>query len=601
MNLPAFDPLLETAFHSALQASLAASVLAFLVLLVVLVFHKNLPPRWRYALWLLVMLRLLVPMTPSSSLSLFNLKNRALPVQAEALPHHMPAAPPLALASQPERVPEMALAWTPPPSPIPPADGPKAASRPRLGAAARYLWLAGAAGYLLLVLLQHRRLSNWVKGQPALSTTRLTALVKEAQAMLRLAGDIPVIRVEGQGSPAVFRLRRPCLLLPGAVIDSLEDRELLLVILHELVHVRRRDVLLNWIAIVAQSLHWFNPVVWLVLKRWRGDRELVCDAEVMARLSPPQRHTYGFTLLKLAATFSEPLFARSVTPIIEHKHEIERRIIMIAKYKPMSHIAAAALVLSLAGLGALTFTRAAEQAPAAKLVPQPEKEAASDNQVKAGQAGVAYMEQELAKLNTVLKRKQDELNGIKQHLQMTEIEAAGATMLEPETLRKMEASRIEAGAQYQQVETVYKSFKQIPRHQLKQAILVDYPDAQLARLLDNESSAEQKLADLLVTYSLEHPEVQRVSRILQTVTNQVQTRLDGFLAGLKAKLDSRRAEADALQRSIAEAKESNIKRAVETRPYFEAKRDLESLTNLRDRLQVQLIAEKINARIPLNL
>jgi beta-lactamase regulating signal transducer with metallopeptidase domain len=600
MNPTTMDAHLETAFRCTLQASLAASVLACLVALLILVFQKRLPPRWRYALWLLVVVRLLVPMTPSSSLSLFNLKNHSSLVKAEARLRHSLAAPPSAPASQSPPLVASAMASSPAPAPVASADPMRMKSHSTLRTAARYLWPTGAACYLLLVLVQHRKLSNWVKRQPERGTARLTALVREAQGMLGLPGDIAVLRADCQGSPAVFRLRRPCLLLPGATIDSLEDHELRLVILHELVHVQRRDVLLNWAAIVAQSLHWFNPLVWLVLKRWRADRELVCDAEVMARLTPLERHAYGSTLLKLATTFSEPLWARSVTPILEHQHEIERRITMISNYKPMPRATAAALVASLVVLGALTFTRAAEQTPAPKPVQQPEKVASSDKQEKAGKPGIPYMERELAKLKEVLKKKQVDLYDMRVSLRMTGAEAAGADLLEPETLRKLETSRIEAAARCKQLETMGGRLKDMPRSQLKQAILVTYPDAQLAGLLSNENSAEQKLAELRATYSSGHPEVQRVSNLLQTVNRQTDERLMGLLQGLKAKLDSEQAAAAALEESIAQTKERDIRRAVERQPYFEAKRELENLTLLRDRLQLQLFAEKINAGLPLS-
>jgi beta-lactamase regulating signal transducer with metallopeptidase domain len=598
MNLPAFDPLLETAFHCALRASLAASILVLLVVLISLIFRKHLPPRGRYALWLLVMLRLLVPVTPSSSLSLFNLKNRAFPAKTGALPRHITALASSSPALPSPPVTTAAMSPAPSPSPVVLADQPKAISRPTLRTSVRYLWLAGTAGYLLLVLVQHRRLSNWVKRQPPVGIPRLAALVKEGQAMLGLPGEIAVIRAEGQGSPALFRLRRPCLLLPGAALDALEDRELRLVILHELVHVRRRDVLLNWVAIVAQALHWFNPLVWLALKRWRADRELVCDAEVLARLAPPERHTYGATLLKLAAGFSEPLFARSVTPILEHQHEIERRITMIARYKPMPRAAAAALVVSLAALAALTFTRAAEQAPAPKPAQPPGTEPVSE---KHARAKVAYLEQELAKIDMLLRKKQDQLSAIKQELRIADFEAAGASLLEPETLRRLETLQIEAGVRVMQMERMYKEFKGMPGAELRHAIMVAYPDAQLAALLENQNAAERKLAELRTEFTSTHPEVQRASNVLHTVNRQTDDRLEGFLRGLKAKLDSEAAGLGAMQKSIGEARDRDIQRARERRRYFEAKRDLETLTALRDRLQMQLIAEKINASLPLNL
>src|SRR5439155_22452485 len=110
------------------------------------------------------------------------------------------------------------------------------------------------------------------------------------------------------------------------------------VILHELVHVQRRDVLLNWLLILVQGLHWFNPLVWLALRRLRADRELVCDAAVMRHLSMEERHAYGTTLIKILDSFSKTTLVPSLVPILSHKHEIHRRIIMIAQFKPNARV-----------------------------------------------------------------------------------------------------------------------------------------------------------------------------------------------------------------------------------------------------------------------
>ncbi len=112
---------------------------------------------------------------------------------------------------------------------------------------------------------------------------------------------------------------------------KLDDRELRMIFLHELTHVKRADILLNWIIVFVSSLHWFNPLAWLAMRRLRADRELVCDAMVMSRLAADERRAYGNTLIKLLDDFSGAGFCPSLAPVINRKHQIERRIIMIAQ------------------------------------------------------------------------------------------------------------------------------------------------------------------------------------------------------------------------------------------------------------------------------
>src|SRR5262249_33274439 len=162
--------------------------------------------------------------------------------------------------------------------------------------------------------------------------------------------SVRVIESDWLRAPSVFGFVRPCLLLSRAVIEKLDDAELRLVILHELVHVQRRDVLLNWLLILLQALHWFNPLVWLAMRRLRSDRDLVCDAAILRRLSVAERDAYGATLIRMVDSFSDAPLVPGLVPILNRKHEIHRRITMITQYKPTGGIlrlASAMLLLAL--------------------------------------------------------------------------------------------------------------------------------------------------------------------------------------------------------------------------------------------------------------
>ena len=87
-----------------------------------------------------------------------------------------------------------------------------------------------------------------------------------------------LVETDAVDSPALFGLLRPKLLLPTGLIRRLDESELRHVFLHELAHLRRHDVLLNWLAALLQIIHWFNPMIWFGFARMRADREFACDA-----------------------------------------------------------------------------------------------------------------------------------------------------------------------------------------------------------------------------------------------------------------------------------------------------------------------------------
>ena len=143
-------------------------------------------------------------------------------------------------------------------------------------------------------------------------------------------------------SPALVGWIRPKLLLPQAVIDDFDPTELRMIFLHELAHQKRRDVLVNWLASGLQVVHWFNPLVWLVMWRVRTDREVACDELVLSLTRGADRRAYGRTILKLLETlpdgrvhgaFAPAAVAGTGVGILEGKHQMKRRITMIAQVR----------------------------------------------------------------------------------------------------------------------------------------------------------------------------------------------------------------------------------------------------------------------------
>jgi HEAT repeat protein len=132
-----------------------------------------------------------------------------------------------------------------------------------------------------------------------------------------------------------------------------------MIFLHELAHVRRKDVLLNYLLVGVQFLHWFNPLVWLALHRLRADRELVCDAMAMQRLGAEERLAYGNVLLKLMEGFSPEFRGFSgAVPVISSLAEIKRRIVMIKNHRTASLAVCLTMALLVLALALVAFTHA---------------------------------------------------------------------------------------------------------------------------------------------------------------------------------------------------------------------------------------------------
>jgi len=105
------------------------------------------------------------------------------------------------------------------------------------------------------------------------------------------------------------------------------------VFLHELGHLKRGDILVNWLMALPLVLHWFNPLVWYAIQRIRVDGESACDALALSHALEGENQPYGQTIIKLLERFSCPAMTPGLVGILETQNQMKRRIGMIAAFK----------------------------------------------------------------------------------------------------------------------------------------------------------------------------------------------------------------------------------------------------------------------------
>ena len=189
----------------------------------------------------------------------------------------------------------------------------------------------------------------------------MLALLDECRNSLGVCQPLEVVETNLVASPALYGWRQPWLLLPEGLLQNFSYAELRHVFLHELAHVKRRDIAVNWLCTVLQIVHWFNPLVWLAFARMRADREVACDALALSVADAGEHRAYGHTILKLLEGFARPSELPGLVGILEDKNQMKRRIQMIAGGRGIRRSTVLALLLVL-GLGAVALTDAQKDA-----------------------------------------------------------------------------------------------------------------------------------------------------------------------------------------------------------------------------------------------
>jgi hypothetical protein len=124
---------------------------------------------------------------------------------------------------------------------------------------------------------------------------------------MKIRRSVRIVVVPGLRSPAVMGVFHPQILLPHDVAQTFTDVELRHIVLHELAHVQRFDLALNGLLSALQIAHWWNPTFWIVRNRLLAERELACDARVLAVIGGSESTQYGRTLIRVVERLATTL------------------------------------------------------------------------------------------------------------------------------------------------------------------------------------------------------------------------------------------------------------------------------------------------------
>jgi bla regulator protein blaR1 len=326
-----------------------ASVLILLLLVSKRIFHNALSPRWHYYIWLLLMIRLIVPFAPESSFSIYSVFYSAaekinLPVTETLSRFPSPLSDTLIQDertdnTQPVKYPDQIdIGVTTPGNENSatdiidsPANSMRSLSLIRIAA---LLWLSGIiilSVYILCINIAFAR--NVRRYYTPLSDLRIEGILKNCKSMLGIRRRISILTTKKVRTPSLYGLITPCILVSASYMSQLSDDDIKYIFLHELSHYKRKDIAFNWLLTCLQIIYFFNPLIWYAFYKIHNDCEVACDAEVLKHLNQDEHQQYGNTLIKLIRLYSESNFIPATAGISKNKSNYKRRILMIHKFK----------------------------------------------------------------------------------------------------------------------------------------------------------------------------------------------------------------------------------------------------------------------------
>ena len=361
-----FEANLAALLQWLLKATLQGSLLVCLILLIKIILRERLAARWHYCLWLVLLLRLILPWAPESRISIYSVIPNSLSPYPAKFDLVGPSADEIHTGSDSRgresgsgQVSATDQAGTSRQGKASPAK--PAATRPPSGTALSshqeplqangqnhllaslvirtliWVWLIGGGVLAGYILIKAFRLWQAVTAERPVTDQEILDLLEDCKMQMGVRTLVGVVLTDKVHAPALFGVVRPRILLPQGLMETLGLDELHYVFLHELAHLKRRDIYLAWLVCLLQVLHWFNPLIWLAFRRMRTDQEMAADTLALTTAGTEESRRYAQTIVNLVERFSRPQYLPSLAGILENPSHIERRIAMITQFKNNSY------------------------------------------------------------------------------------------------------------------------------------------------------------------------------------------------------------------------------------------------------------------------
>lgn len=198
-------------------------------------------------------------------------------------------------------------------------------------------WAAGVLLFWLFIIARYLSLLRALRDASSIDEGPLRVLLEQLAIELRIRHVPDLLVAETDFGPCLLGVIRPRIVLPRRLLEGASEVELRTVLAHELAHWRRRDTWMGWLQTAAQSLFWFHPFVWWASSQLRHERESACD-ETVLRLGCLTADAYGESMLRVLTRLRGRSWALAgLVGVFERGAKLQNRFEEIMNYKPRTH------------------------------------------------------------------------------------------------------------------------------------------------------------------------------------------------------------------------------------------------------------------------
>lgn len=188
------------------------------------------------------------------------------------------------------------------------------------------IWLIGFIAMFLWLMITNIILNSKLN-KNCYKDERLENILEKCKNKMNVKRNFNIVINDIISTPALFGIFKVKILITKEIL-KLSDENLEYILLHELSHYKRKDIWINYMLLIIQSIHWFNPVIWLCFRLLRNDLELATDEYALKYLDENKYKSYANALLETLSISINSKFAPSLIGMVDNKENIKRQLVI---------------------------------------------------------------------------------------------------------------------------------------------------------------------------------------------------------------------------------------------------------------------------------
>jgi Antirepressor regulating drug resistance, predicted signal transduction N-terminal membrane component len=324
-------------FEILILSSLIGDILVLAILAIKKLLKNNLTPAFHYYIWVVLIIKLIIPYGPETSLNISNIyENNHIQVTTNENTEkvHTDSSIQAKTYQRNSIQKEVFQSLNKGVNNIPISISLE--NRIHVEKIFFYIWITIVALLIGVLMVGYKKLRGIIRTSIKVVNTRHKNILNNYLKIMNIKTDVELLYSSKISSPSLCGLIKPKIFIPNNIAFSISDEEFRYIIMHELTHLKNKDIIINWILTLLSIIYWFNPILIYSFHKMRQDCEYSCDDKVISYLDQGENVQYGNTLIRVLELVGKTNKIVGTTSMVINNSEIKRRIIMISKYKKIT-------------------------------------------------------------------------------------------------------------------------------------------------------------------------------------------------------------------------------------------------------------------------